>query len=840
MTGTAPKTAPDFLRKPLTNGDPVTYWRLAKTHEARFDITDQPMQGEMDPFFFLTKHKNFIPHEYPCRTEFAKQHRARRPDAKGSFSPTRNWLPFGSPRVDLSGFWFRPTFVATWAQTHLSAAISGRARVRLTTCGGAILFLNGREVGWMAPYSRNLEAHQEFMLDLEEGDNELTVYFDDLAERDARYFFELDFLDGPKTEQALSIPTTSTLACALEAALDGMRFEKSNYGSGEVALVTDAPLPVDAKVSIRVEGDFMSTEHLTLNSSMAAGSTRLTIANTEDLPADFRHFAVTLDIDGFAVSRIFGVEICHTERQGLAPVTLEARIKEALGEVAAHGEDDTVRALARLAEGKAGQNTDQMIAQSLAAIEDCHDCADFILVPLIWCRQQYADDIAPELRDRIDSAILGYRYWMDEPGNDVQWYFSENHALLFHTAAYLGGHLLPQGRFVRSGRLGLEQSMVGAARVRAWLDHFETAEMAEFNSAPYFPIDLKGLTILMALAPDADIRARAEKGIVRLLEIVARSAHHGMLTGAQGRSYEHTLRAGRSLELSGIARLLWGTGNYGRRVHAVPQLALCLRDHGLKIPPELAKTANFVGDTAQEWCFAQGEDRIAKLYHYKTRDYAMGSAAHYRWNEWGYQETILHLRIGQSPDAQIWINHPGETIHSGYGRPSYWGGSGTLPRIHQYRDLAVLVFDCAFEQPDFTHAWFPQDQFDFTALEGDTAMAQSGDGLAALKGSGPLKMVQKGPTAGNELRLNGHQSTWIVRLGSTRNHLSPKVFFESVQTLIVVHGPDGILTINDPDYGEVLFYPDGRIEAEGRTLDPEDWSITGHLKFLPIGPIAAV
>src|SRR5690606_10903075 len=104
-----------------------------------------------------------------------------------------------------------------------------------------------------------------------------------------------------------------------------------------------------------------------------------------------------------------------------------------------------------------------------------------------------------------------------------------------------------------------------------WLDHFEAWEMAEFNSAPYFPIDLKGLTALAALSPDADIAERAKAGIVRLCEIIARSAHHGMVTAAQGRSYEHTLCAGRSLELSGVARLLWGKGWFGRRVHALPQ-----------------------------------------------------------------------------------------------------------------------------------------------------------------------------------------------------------------------------------------------------------------------------
>ena len=150
-----------------------------------------------------------------------------------------------------------------------------------------------------------------------------------------------------------------------------------------------------------------------------------------------------------------------------------------------------------------------MLDAALGPIDDCWDCADFALVPLLWARTRYAPPLSAALRDRIDRTVLGYRYWLDEPGNDVQWYFSENHALLFHTAAYLAGHLLPDGRFVRSGRTGSEQSATGRDRVRAWLDHFERWEMAEFNSAPYFPIDLKGLTALFALAPDADIRARA-------------------------------------------------------------------------------------------------------------------------------------------------------------------------------------------------------------------------------------------------------------------------------------------------------------------------------------------
>ncbi|MFC3321322.1 hypothetical protein [Mesorhizobium cantuariense] len=831
MSVAAQSVRTDFtLRRPLATGQPVVYWRLGSIAEQRYDVADQPMKGEMDPFFFLTKHKNFIPHEYPCRTEFAAERRGKHPQVSSEFDAGRIWLPFASPRVDLSGFWFRPTVLGTWAETIIEAVSAGEVLLRLRTCGGAVLFVNGDEAGWMAPYGRNLESAEDLKVALKAGRNDIRIWFDDLAERDARYYFQLDYLWGPAVSIALPIEVVSAAADAMEAALADMRFERPAYDGGEVALVTGVALPCDAEVAVEIEGDFMSIETpVRFAFELPAGRTRLPIADTERLPADFRHFKVTLTVDGHAASRVFGVEICHARRQGMAPDTLAARIDEALSEVAAHAEADTVRALARLAKGQEGAETDAMISRALPAIEDCHDCADFILVPLLWCRGAYGDRLEAGLRARVDSAILGYRYWMDEPGNDVQWYFSENHALLFHTAAYLAGGILPEARFVRSGRLGLEQSAVGAGRVRAWLDHFEAWEMAEFNSAPYFPIDLKGLCALYALAPDKDIAERAGKAVIRLLEIVARSAHHGMLTGAQGRSYEHTLRAARSLELSGICRMVWGKGNYGVRFHALPQLALCLRDHGLSVPHELEAIASVADDTAWEWSFAQGQDRFARLYHHKTRDHAMGSAAGYRWNQWGYQETVIHARLGNNPDAQIWINHPGEVLQSGYGRPSYWGGSGTLPRVHQYRDLAVVCFICSDEQPDFTHAWFPADVFDAAKVDGHRAFAQSGEAFAMLKTDVPLVEVKGGPTAGNELRAPGRRTTWIIRLGDRHaGQATLDAWAAAFTDLAVRSGADGELIVEDPEYGTVRFLADARIMAEGRTLDPAGWTVRGE------------
>lgn len=821
-------TTQSYLKRDLKAGEAIRYWQVGSIAEERFDVPDAPMKGEMDPFFFLTKVKNFIPHEYPCRTIFAETYRGKRPDVRGAFEAKRWWLPFGSPRLDLSGFWFRPTRLATWTRTYIEVETSGLATITLGTCGGAVVWLNGVEIGWMAPYSRNLEAKQDFELPLKAGLNEVILFFDDLAERDARYFFQADYVSGPAARVAVPVPCAAEVADGFEAALDTVYFDRQHYFDGDIRLMLPCPLPLDAEANVAVEGDFMSRERFDLDFHLKAGASELVIGPADKAPADFRHFRITLSSGGFVAARSLGVEICHTVRQGQAPVSIDERIRETLDEVSDYSERDTVRAFARLASGRPGADTDAMIEEILPSIEDCHDCADFSLVPLIWSRTVWGGDIGEATRDRIDSAILNYRYWMDEPGNDVQWYFSENHALLFHTSAYLAGHLLAERTFVRSGRKGSEQSRVGAERVRAWLDHFEHWEMAEFNSAPYFPIDLKGLTALAALSPDADIADRAKAGIIRLCEVIARSAHHGMVTAAQGRSYEHTLCAGRSLELSAVARLLWGKGWYGRRVHALPQLAVCLRDHGLVVPESLAAIADYRASDHQEWRFAQGENRFAALYHYKGEHFAMGSAAHYRWHEWGYQETLLHLRLGERPEAAIWINHPGETIQFGYGRPSYWGGCGTIARVQQYRGLAMVDFRAFEEQPDFTHAWFPVAEFDESRIEGDLALARSGMGIAIIRGSAPLALVSEGPSAQAELRQPGRLARWLVRICEGDDLSAAKTRFGTLS----LEEAGGDFTVEDPEYGTVRFKADGTVDAEGRTIVPKEFTVRGDASIL--------
>src|SRR5262249_30603973 len=139
-------------------------------------------------------------------------------------------------------------------------------------------------------------------------------------------------------------------------------------------------------------------------------------------------------------------------------------------------------------------------------------------------------------------------------------------------------------------------------------------------------------------------------------------------------------------------------------------------------------------------------------------------------------------------------------------------------------------------QPDFTHAWFPRFAFDVATVDGAVALARRGAGLALLKASQALELVTSGPTAGNELRLAGRKAAWIVRLGDTAHDGTAADFAAAFSGLALHAVADDALQIDDPKYGRVTFHADGRIAAEGRIVDPVQWTIAGETRLLALSP----
>ncbi|KJF83788.1 hypothetical protein UA44_05915, partial [Klebsiella aerogenes] len=139
----------------------------------------------------------------------------------------------------------------------------------------------------MADYQRNLENQREFSLSLQAGKNELELWFDDLAERDIRFFFQLDYLAGEPLRIALATPLTDAQVKEMEQLLDGVSFEHPVYNRSTIRLVFPQPASTDYSLHVNVLGDFISLdEPVTLDSRLSAGESLVAIAESEAIPAD--------------------------------------------------------------------------------------------------------------------------------------------------------------------------------------------------------------------------------------------------------------------------------------------------------------------------------------------------------------------------------------------------------------------------------------------------------------------------------------------------------------------------------------------------------------------------
>ena len=102
---------------------------------------------------------------------------------------------------------------------------------------------------------------------------------------------------------------------------------------------------------------------------------------------------------------------------------------------------------------------------TLEFINHEYDCSDFRLVNLIRILHEYGDRIPETTRSAIDTTLLAFRYWWDEPGENSMCYWSENHQILFASAEYLVGQIYPDTVFPNSLLTGPDHMIKARKRI---------------------------------------------------------------------------------------------------------------------------------------------------------------------------------------------------------------------------------------------------------------------------------------------------------------------------------------------------------------------------------------
>lgn len=226
--------------------------------------------------------------------------------------------------------------------------------------------------------------------------------------------------------------------------------------------------------------------------------------------------------------------------------------------------------LARLAAG--GAPHEGILHSALDFIDLRKDCADFVLHAMLRALYQFSGNLnnaayAPpeftlsqEILSRIRSSVLNFKYFPNEPGTDSLCTWTENHYILYTSAAYLAGQLYPDALFSNSGETGNQKMEINKPRILRWMDLRFRTGFSEWLSHVYYDEDLAALLSLHDFAADTELRQKAAMLVDLLLLDMALNSFKGVFGSTHGRAYENTKKWASNEGTTDTSKLLFGTG----------------------------------------------------------------------------------------------------------------------------------------------------------------------------------------------------------------------------------------------------------------------------------------
>ncbi len=155
----------------------------------------------------------------------------------------------------------------------------------------------------------------------------------------------------------------------------------------------------------------------------------------------------------------------------------------------------------------------------------------------------------------------------------------------------------------------------------------------------------------------------------------------------------------------------------------------------------------------------------ANIVTFRTPHAMLSSIQDYRKGQVGYQQHAWQATLGM--DAVVFTTAPGTFGRDG---PGEWTGSGSLPRIVQVENVAVLLYNPGIGQralfPAVTHAFFPRAAFDEVVSQAGWTFARKGDGYVALWSAQGGQWQTAGAFADRELIAAGARNAWICQIGN--------------------------------------------------------------------------
>lgn len=471
-----------------------------------------------------------------------------------------------------------------------------------------------------------------------------------------------------------------------------------------------------------------------------------------------------------------------------------------------------------------------IVRQTCEFIADRQDCADFsiqaVLRLMYWEREERR--LSPEINALMKDTVLGFKYWVDEPGDMVMYMGSENHRLLFHVSEWMAGQLFGTEEFTNTGQRGLFHAARGRTYIVEWLRQRGRFGFDEWHSNSYLPVCLAPLANVydFTIAEESKLRDLTRSVLDYMSFILAADTYQGVFGTTHGRSYGRYLKHPELETTAPVCWLWYGTGSLapGAARELMGPVSLASGDYR----PELIMSAiatdhTSVIESRHRQGLLAGSERSANFCVFRTPDYLISGLQDHRKGEYESSTHVAQVTLGNQ--AVIFWSCP---LTSGEGsglRPDYWSGHAALPRVVQYRNVMSLTWR-ASEYAWMTHCYFEQERFDeVTFRDGSWAFARSGSGYVAIHSQHGLAIGDHGQYAGRELICPAVENTWLVECGRESDWGSLSAFVEAVSSSSPVTSDD-TLTYVSPSIGTFVTGWDVTPTVEGAPVPLDDYPMT--------------
>ncbi|MBO8191518.1 hypothetical protein ITI46_07410 [Streptomyces oryzae] len=745
---------------------------------------------------------------------------------------TGTWRRVHTPAdglVDWSEFCFTPEYRTALAACVLEVDQAEWRTLRLAATGPVLLFVNGELVGESGTVTYMEPAEQAVRVWLPSGTSTVVVASWQVAFRECRHVVRLRVDGLPVRVVVPGEGACEHTGAVAERILDAVGVPRGGTTSGEVEITgpEGAALRVDVagrtrrirltggRATVRLDdGEHDEGPDSGHDGDHGTGSASMLSTGTTVL-------RIAMDDERSPVYREFPVAVLPRSYRAAPEGPLAERRAEFLRHAARA--DGTAGELARALADPAYRVTASGVSHALWMIDNRADCADFEAVGLLhlWHRIP-ADRWEAGLRTRVRDAILGFKFWIDQPGLDAMCYFTENHQLVWHTAELLWGSELAGDTFGNTGWTGAQHAAHARGMAIAWMRRKLAGGFSEFDSNAYLAIDLLALVTLVEFAKDEAVVQLAAGVADRVLFSLAANSWRGIHGCAHGRSYVSTLRSSRLEETAPIMWVCFGTGALNDAVLPAAAVATAVR---YRMPDAIREAAHHLperwwGRQSYRGEYRPTHDLLARPYASdlticKTPDAMLSCVSDYRPGLPGLQEHIWGATLG--PETQVYVTHAPNTSTSPSARPNAWAGNRILPRARQHEATVLALYRIPGDDAmGYTHAWFPVAEFDEWLQYGVWTVGRKGDGYVALATEGGALLTDTGPEALQELRPKGPGTAWVCTIGRRALHGELGDFARALATPRFGPGRVGFRT---PEGTELDLSWDGPFTVDGRPAD---------------------